>query len=125
MILSLLPDRFAVCRLEPAAPLPEWAWSGSLTSISRTPDELSVVCAEENVPADVPAERGWRCVKVEGPLAFGLTGVLASLTLPLADAGVPAFALSTYGTDYLLVPEARIEHALGALRGVGHTTREE
>ena len=125
MILSLLPGRFAVCRLEPTAPLPAWVWSGRLASVSRTRDELSVVCAEEVVPADVLAERGWRCFKVEGPLVFAMTGVLASLAVPLAEAAVSIFALSTYDSDYVLVPEARLTQALGALRGAGHTVRDE
>lgn len=124
MILRLLPDRLAVCRLEPTAPVPEWAWSGSLASVSRTPEELSVVCAEDLVPVGVLAERGWRGFKVEGPLAFAMTGVLASLATPLADAGVPIFALSTYDSDYVLVPVAHLDRALGALTGAGHTLRE-
>jgi hypothetical protein len=125
VILSLLPDRLAVCRLEPSAEVPGWPWGGSLASVSRTPDEVSVVCTEEVVPADVLAERGWRGFKVEGPLVFAMTGVLASLAVPLAEAAVSIFALSTYDSDYVLVPETRLSQALGALRGAGHTVRDE
>lgn len=79
-----------------------------------------MVCPEEAVPAEVRGERGWRCLAVRGPLAFELTGVLASLAAPLAAAGVPIFALSTFDTDYLLIPGARLETALDVLHTAGH-----
>ena len=88
--------------------------------MTRTEDELSLVVPEEKVPEVWKAERGWRCLKVEGPLDFGLTGILASLANPLADAGISIFALSTYDTDLILVPERELEQARGALEGAGH-----
>jgi uncharacterized protein len=117
--LTTLDGRFAVCRLPAEAALPTWA-TGELVSVTRTPDELSVVCAELAVPKGITAERGWRCLKVDGPLAFGLTGILAELTRPLAEAGIPVFALSTYGTDLLLVKEEHLLPASGALERRGH-----
>ena len=117
LTLTLLPDRLAVCRLAPDAALPPWlAWDGGLISLTRTADELSIVCAEERVPGDVQAERGWRAFKVLGPLDFALTGILAGLAAPLAEAGISLFALSTYDTDYILVRAADLERALAALR---------
>ena len=86
--------------------------------------ELSVVLPEENVPADWLAERGWRCLKVQGPLDFGLTGVLASLTVPLAGAGIPIFAISTYDTDYFLVHDADLSRAIEALSLHGNLVEE-
>lgn len=79
-----------------------------------------MVCPEARVPADVRREGGWRCLRVRGPLAFSQIGVLASLASPLAAAGVPIFVLSTFETDYLLIPGARLEAALAALRTAGH-----
>ncbi|MGI8825298.1 MAG: ACT domain-containing protein [Chloroflexota bacterium] len=79
LVLRVLPDVFAVCRLGADEPLPEWSTGGPMVSITRTPEELSFVCLESNVPEKVRAERDRRCFKVEGPLDFGLTGVLASL----------------------------------------------
>ena len=90
----------------------------------RTPDELSVVCAADAVPAGVRAERGWKALAVDGPLAFELTGILAGLTGVLARAGVPLFALSTHDTDLLLVREADLERAVAALRAAGHEVRD-
>jgi uncharacterized protein len=120
LTLTVLPERLAVCRLDPDAGLPAWAQRGSLWSITRTADELSIVCAAAAVPPDVRAERDWRALKVAGPLPFSLTGVLASLATPLAEAGISIFALSSYDTDYLLVREARLDAAITTLRGVGH-----
>ena len=121
LALVLLPDRLAVCRLSPADAVPDWyADAGPLAAVTRTDDELSVVCAQEAVPDGVQAERGWRVLKLEGPFAFTLTGVLAAVLVPLADAGVPIFALSTFDTDYVLVPGARADDAVAALRAAGH-----
>ncbi len=117
--LSLLPGRYSVWRLCPAAPLPAFSGEG-LFSVTRTPDEVSVVSREECCPAGVPCERGWRCLAVTGPLAFELTGVLESLAAPLAAAGVAVFALSTYQTDYLLVKEPQLAQAIAALETAGH-----
>jgi uncharacterized protein len=117
--LSLLRERLAVCRLAPDAPLPGWA-GGEFTSITRTPQELSIVCAQARVPQNIQAERGWRALKVDGTLDFGLTGILASLASPLAAAGISIFALSTFDTDYLLIKEDRLDQAIDSLRSAGH-----
>lgn len=123
LTLTLLPGQFAVCRLDAGAPVPEWATTGAFTSITRTADELSVVCPAENVPPDVRAEGPWRCLKVEGPLDFALTGILASIAVPLAEASVSIFAVSTYDTDYVLVTAAQVERAAEVLRQAGHRVR--
>ncbi len=120
LTLTLLPDTFAVCRLAADAPLPDWAAAGLFYAVTRTREELSLVCRQEQVPDGVTCQPGWRCWQVAGPLDFGLTGVLASLATPLAEAGVPIFALSTFDTDYLLVPDASLDAAQAALRNSGH-----
>ena len=79
------------------------------------------MCAERNVPPSVQCEKGWRRLKVAGPLDLSLTGVLASLAVPLAEARIALFAVSTYDTDYLLVKEAEVESAVAVLRQDGHT----
>lgn len=120
--LRLMEGVLAICRLAPEAPLPAWSLGrGPLGSITRTTEELSVVCGESAVPPGIRCEKGWRALKVQGPLDFGLTGVLDALTDPLARAGVSIFAVSTFDTDYLLVKEAQLEEALKALRAAGHS----
>lgn len=114
--LVLLEPTFAVCRLSVDEAVPAWAHLGSFSSVTRTPRELSVVCEQGVVPREVQSEIGWRCLMIEGPLAFTEVGILASLTAPLAAAGISVFAISTYDTDFLLVKEASLEQALSSLR---------
>jgi hypothetical protein len=121
LTLRVLPGVLAVCRLPPDAPVPGWANSGALVSVTRTAEELSVVCAAAAVPTGVQSEGGWRALAVVGPLDFGLTGILAGLTAPLAAAGISIFALSTYDTDYVLVREPALAAAIGVLRQAGMT----
>jgi hypothetical protein len=121
--LCILPERLAICRLSPDAPLPDSPAQASFWSATRTEDELTIVLPEEVVPAGWQAEMGWRCLKVLGPLDFSLTGILASLAASLAEAEVPIFAISTYDTDYILVKEENLERAKQALLASGHSVR--
>jgi hypothetical protein len=116
-----LDGSFAVCRLAPDAPLPAWASGSAFVSITRTADELCVVCRQEAVPAHVRSEPGWRCLRVAGTFDFSLVGVLASLLDPLADAGISVFVVSTFDTDYLLVKEPDLQRCVAVLRRAGHT----
>jgi uncharacterized protein len=116
--LSLISFSLAVCRLEKTAGLPEWATCDSFFSITKTDDELSVVCPERNVPSGIRSEKGWRALKVNGPLDFSMTGVLASVANPLSEAGISIFAISTFETDYFLVKEEDLKKALEILRNI-------
>ncbi|MDQ3283591.1 MAG: ACT domain-containing protein [Acidobacteriota bacterium] len=118
--LSILDARLAVCRLDANAPMPDWV-RGSFTSVTRTFDELSIVCDEAAVPDDVQAERGWRLLRVEGPIPFETTGVAAALVAPLAEARISVFLLATFDTDYLLLKEDVFERAIAVLRAAGHS----
>ena len=121
LTLELVAGSYAVCRLGAAEPLPAWAGGGPFVSITRTDAELSIVCPQEAVAAGVLAEPGWRCLRVAGPLGFGMTGVLASLSGPLASSGVSIFVVSTYDTDYLMVQERDLDRAVDALTRAGHS----
>jgi hypothetical protein len=121
--IILLPGTLAICRLETTASIPDWATLGPFCSVTRTEEELSVVCPEARVPQEVKRETGWRALKVEGPLDFSLTGILASLAGPLAREKVSVFAISTYDTDYLLVKEEQLEKAIRALREEGNEVK--
>jgi hypothetical protein len=117
--LRLLDERLAICRLDPTSPPPAWA-VGRLVSLTRTDHELTVVCASREVPPGIHHEAPYRALQVEGPFDLSETGVLSALSAPLAEAGVPLFAVSTYDTDYLLVPDGDLVRAEAALRGAGH-----
>jgi uncharacterized protein len=125
-----LSDMYAVVRLAPDAPVPDWAANGQITngrvttvefvSITRTIDELSIVCLADNVPAQVDSPQRWICLKLEGPFPFSQTGVLLSFIEPLSSNGIPIFAISTFDTDYVLIQEEFARAALETLQRAGH-----
>ena len=124
--LLVWAGRWSVSRLAPDAPVPEWASRPSaLTVIARTAEELSIVAPESHVPADVVGERGFRVIKVEGPIPFQVTGVIASFATPLASAGIAIFPFSTYDTDYVLVRETDVARAIDTLRRAGWNVSRE
>ena len=120
--LTLIPldGLFAVAKLPPDAVIPSWASGSPFFSITRTADELSIVCGEGQVPAGVQREPGWRCLRIAGKMEFSVVGVLASLVGPLAEAGISVFAMSTFDTDYLLVKDSEWGRARGVLGEAGH-----
>ncbi len=116
----LLPGPYAIVRLATDAPVPDWATKGDFTSITRTADELSIVCPSDNLPPDVHSPHRWICLKLEGPFPFELTGVLLSFIEPLSKNAVPIFAISTFDTDYLLVQAESSVAAIEFLKRAGH-----
>jgi hypothetical protein len=122
--LDLLPEEYAVCRLPAGSPIPASLAAGpddkGVISLSWAPDELSIICPSDRVPDDAVIDAAWRCLRVVGPLDLALTGVLASLIGPLADARVNIVTFSTYTTDYLLVPAVRLSAAIDTLLAAGH-----
>jgi hypothetical protein len=108
--LHVVEGRYAVARLNAADPIPSWP-RGNFVAITRTRDELSIVCDDAAVPDDVRAERGWRCLAVDGPIPFEMIGVAAAIANTLADAAISVFFVSTFDTDYLLVKEESFSRA--------------
>lgn len=125
LVLEVLPDVLAVCRLDPASPVPDWAGREGFCSITRTStradDVLFVICREANVPAGVTCERGWRAFKLRSSFDFAQASALRQALDPLADAGVPVLTIGTYDTDYILVKAGQFERAVTALTRDGHT----
>jgi len=118
---SVLLQSFAIARLEPGAELPSAVLvSPGFLSITRTEDELSIVCAEDVAAGLARVDSGWRAMKVQGPFAFDQTGILASFLDPLAVAAIGIFAVSTFDTDYILVKSENLAKALAALKQAGH-----
>lgn len=111
LTLSILPEKLGICHFEKNSPIPQWAQDISFCSITRTKDELSIVLPQEKIPAGVLFEKDWRAFKVAGPLGFSLTGIVASLSKPLAEVEISIFYISTYETDYLLVEEKNLQIA--------------
>ena len=121
--LVVMGGRYAICRFGPKALVPSWVDHGGFWSVSRTPDELSIVCQEDLTPVGVNAQRGFSCLKVLGPFDLSEVGVLAALTRALAGAGISMFAISTFDTDYLFVKEEILPDAIDTLREAGHVVQ--
>lgn len=123
IVLDLLPELLAVCRMAPDATMPAWATApGAFASVTRTPAELSLVVERRHAPSDgdgVRVDAGWRALRVRGPLPFDLVGIFTTVAVPLAAAGVPIFPLATFDTDYVLVKDADLARALAALGAAG------
>jgi uncharacterized protein len=119
--LHALAAPLALCRFPAGDAIPGWtAHARSFLTISRTPTELSIVADESAVPADVDAQRGYRALRVEGPLPLDLIGIFAAIAAPLAAANVPIFPIATFDTDYVLVAANHFARAVRALESAGH-----
>jgi uncharacterized protein len=114
-----LTGAYAIVRLAPDAVVPDWATRGEFTSITRSADELSIVCPLDDLPKHVSSPQRWICLKLEGPFPFSQTGVLLSFIEPLSKKDIPIFAISTYDTDYVLIQE-EFGWAIDVLREAGH-----
>ena len=123
--LHVLPGRMAICRLDPGEKSPPWAGSAVLLSVTCTQAETTVVCQEENVPAGITCNKSWRCLRIRGVLDLSQTGILSSLTAPLAEEGLPVYALSTYSTDLILIKEKDLFRAVLALTRSGNRVFSE
>lgn len=119
--LDRFPEKISVVRLAPGAEVPEWAESSSLFSITATALETSLVCASRSVPKKAVQAGPFTAFAVQGPLDFGMTGVLVALLTPLAEAGISVFTFSTYDTDWMLVGLNDADRAAEEWRRHGHT----
>jgi uncharacterized protein len=123
LALEVLARHYAIHRLPPNSSIPDWALNATgFSSITRTSDELSIVCETQNLELeDGQQDTGWACLKLIGPFAFDLTGILTSVLNPLRNAEIGIFAISTYDTDYVLVKLEHLERAVLTLENAGHT----
>jgi len=120
LTLQSLPDSYAVAQLPAGTVIPEWATRGPLFSITRTTNELSIVCRDEHVPPGVRAERGWRCLRIAETFDLAMIDILAALINALIEDGIAMWVVSTMDTDYLLVKQQEFAVALRDLRRAGH-----
>lgn len=115
LTMELMEGLYGVCRLNRDEMLPEWAFQSSFYSITKTSDELSIVCSQDIIPKSIRCEKDWRILRIIGPLDFSLIGILSSISTILAKKGISIFAVSTYDTDYILVKDKQINIAIDAL----------
>jgi len=119
LTLIILRETFAICRLDKDAPIPDWAFRGGLSSVTRTKGELSIVSPLINVPKGILCNQGWSCLKIKGPLDLSSTGIISSIARTLEKEGISLFIISTYDTDYVMVKEKDLEKAVFALTEAG------
>jgi uncharacterized protein len=113
--ITAMPGEYAIVRLGPVEPVPAWIECGVFCSVTRTPEELSLLVETAAVPHGLEMETGWRGLKLEGPFPFDAVGILAGILTPLAEAGISILAVSTYDTDYVFVKAERFEETLRVL----------
>jgi len=118
--LSELQGEYAICKLNPGSDPPDWAFGGEFISVTQTADELSIICLYEQIPKQIPSQPGWSALKIEGPFDFDEIGVLASMTTPLAEAGISLLTISTFDTDYLFIQSENYQRAIQILSAAGH-----
>ena len=119
--LSLLKNKYAICTLPNTAPIPDWALTEILISITRTDKELTIVCKQDMIPSELQSDINWRCFKIDGSFDLNQTGVISSISSPLADAGISIYVISTYDTDYFLVQDQNLQKAISTLSNSGHS----
>jgi len=113
--LKLLKDKYSVCRLNKDDEIPKWIFNEEFFSITKTEDELSIVCLQDKIKEDIKCERDWKILKIEGPLDFSLIGILSKISTLMANNNISIFAISTYDTDYILIKEESIDKAIEIL----------
>jgi uncharacterized protein len=124
LTVSILPEHLAICRLDAGASVPVWAEQGTFVSVTRTREELTVICPEERIAPEIEASRNWRAFQLQGPFDLNLVGLLVSVAAPLAQAGVSILPIGTYDTDYVLVRQTQLEAAIRALTFIGIEVQE-
>lgn len=124
LTLNILSERFGICRFNPNTSIPDWALTSRFYSITKTQEEVSIVCPEGVIPQEIMCEKGWRCLKVQGLIDFSETGILSALAQPLARKNVSIFALSTYDTDYLFVREKDLSKTIETLSQEGFLIKQ-
>lgn len=124
LVFKLLNGKYGVCRLTSTESIPHWFQSSEFFSITKTSEELSIVCHQSTIPDGVKCEKDWRILKIQGSLDFSLIGILAAISNTLAQQGISIFAISTYDTDYMLIKDKDLENAINALTYAGHEIRK-
>lgn len=123
LALTVLDKEYAIHRLHPDADIPETLFNSQFYTITKTQDELSIVCEADIHIDSAKTNVGWACFKMIGPLDFSLTGILAGISSALADASISLFAISTFDTDYFLVKRIQLPEAILALKKAGYVIK--
>lgn len=118
--LQVLAETFSVHSFDLEQDIPSEVFSCPIYFISKTYDELSIVCPTSLNLDSIEHEDNWVALEVLGPLGFSLTGILSNISGVLAAANVSIFAISTFDTDYILVKKDSVATAIKELRNNGY-----
>ena len=119
--LILLNGEYAIYRFNSEAEIPESVGNKGFYSITKTHDEISVVCLQDNcVTQNKQVNTNWRILKIQGPLDFSMIGIIAEISGILKDNNISIFTISTYDTDYILIKDMDVTKAIEALKTGGH-----
>jgi hypothetical protein len=122
--LSLLPQTYAICSFPPDFTFPAIDNTSSILSIAKTCKETTIVCDENRIPGDCRKSENWKCIKVEGSFDLDAIGVIAGISIPLAESRISIYVVSTYDTDYVLINAKNIDRAVSCLSKFGHKFTE-
>ncbi|WP_395589280.1 ACT domain-containing protein [Pseudomonas sp. TR47] len=123
--LNVLAGTYSVCRLGPEELIPTWADGEGFVTISRSQDELSIVCLQSRIPEAIMCDRDWACLKFVGPFAFDETGIVLSVIKPLSESNIGVFVVSTFDGDHMLLKQSDLDKALPLLTAAGHVTTQQ
>ena len=120
--LLVLKDFYAICRFDKEASVPQWIIKSDFYNITKTPDELSLVCNQDLIKTSETTliDKNWRCIKIDNLLDLSLTGIIAEISKILKESKIPIFTISTYNTDYIFVKDQKLENAIECLKKNGH-----
>lgn len=119
--IRVVPGRYAVCRLDADAAIPEWFPGSGFKAVVYSGDEVTLVCLETRVPSGIPSEIGWSCLRTIGPFPFDAAGVVKSLIDPLSSNDVGVFVICTFDGEHVLIPSSKLDAAIKHLEAAGHT----
>jgi uncharacterized protein len=120
MKIELLNEKYSVYKLDADHKISIDLLKYSFATITKTKDEISIVCETGLVNEYRKEESGWKILKIIGPLDFGLIGILSKISTILADAKISIFAISTFDTDYIMIKEENIGKSIRVLKKNGY-----
>ena len=123
LTFQLQSGEYSLCRLAPEQTIPGWVYDSAFFTITKTSDELSIVCESQFVPGEAKQNGQWRLLKILAVLDLSLTGITAQFSTALADAAVNICVIATYDTDYVLVKDEKLSAAINALENAGFSVQ--
>lgn len=121
MELKIINRDFSICKVKN---LSEIDFSDEFCFVSKTDEELSLVCNTNLLPKNViECDNGWKAFRIQGVLDFSLIGILSKISALLAENKIGIFVVSTYNTDYILTKEEKFNKSIEILESNGYVIK--